>query len=216
MAVAVAADPGGKPQQRRHSKRLPRIELGQGLPQVLQHLRHHFPQHGHDAQPALHLLVDRGQPGADEVGLPELGQFRLELQRPVPPPRAAAGPVRPIRCSNSRNRRSLARIERRLASVGCAVSTSSTLSRSSSCCRSAAGKSVRRQLGDRRPDRLGPRRRMRRPLPLPQHPHPLPILRHVHQVQTESINARATTRRFTSVRSASIRVNCCSASGRPA
>ena len=80
MAVAVAADPGGKPQQWRHAERLTRIEFSQCVPQVPQHVGHHFPQHRHDAQPAVHLLHDGGGPGTDEVGLPELRQLGLELR----------------------------------------------------------------------------------------------------------------------------------------
>ena len=46
--------------------------------------------------------------------------------------------------------------------------------------------SLRRQLGDRRPDRLGPRGGMRRPFALAQDPHALPVLGHVHQVQEDT------------------------------
>jgi len=60
-------------------KNLSRIEFVQGLPQVLQDFRHDLPQHRHDAQAALDFLNDRRRPGTDEVGLPELGQLRLEL-----------------------------------------------------------------------------------------------------------------------------------------
>ena len=182
MTIAIAADPGGKPQERRYAERLTRIELGQGVPQVLHDFRHHFPQHRHDAQTALHFLDDGGRPGTNEVGLPELGQLRLELgvqfrrlarqqvtfieplqQLAQPPQLAADRTPFGFRRMSGEYQFDVQAVEQKLQVIG----------------RDA----LRRQLSHRGADRLGPRRGMRRTFPLPQHPHALPILRHVHQVQ---------------------------------
>ncbi len=80
----------------------------------------------------------------------------------------------------------MARIERRFASLGWAVKTSSTDRLSSACCTASAEKPACFQFGDRRRQRFGNGFRIEPGLALPQHPHPLPVFGDVGQVEKDA------------------------------
>ena len=184
MAVAIAADPGGKPQERRHVQGLAWIELRQGASQILDDVRHHFPQHGHDAQPALHFLDDRGWPGPDEVGLPELGQFGLEPDVQVRGlARQQIASVEPLQQLPQLPQLAADRTPFGFGRMGGEYQFD--VEAVEQLLHVAGRESLGRPLSDRGADRLGPRRGMQGAFPLPQDPHALPILRDVHEVQKD-------------------------------
>ena len=79
IAVAIAANPRAKLDQRFVGQAHLWVVLGQAAPHVGQECRRLIPQPGHDGQAAFDFLQHSGPPRAHEIGLPKFVQFALDM-----------------------------------------------------------------------------------------------------------------------------------------